>query len=399
MTLIQEKVNQAINILNEKEVDLWLTFVRETSGVRDPVLNFILGPADLTWESALILTRSGERIAIIGRLEAEAVERLDVYGQIIAYDKGISQPLRETLARLNPGQIAVNYSPNNVHADGLTHAMFLKLEQYLLGTPYATRLCSAEAIISSLRGRKTASEVAKIRRAVQITEEIYQETFAWLRVGMTELEVGEKMHALMQQKGVGPAWPLESNPAVNSGPLSPVGHSGPTSIKIEPGHLLHFDFGVKFEDYCSDIQRMVYILRPGESAAPAEVQHGFDTVRAAIENLRAALKPGVRGVEMDQLARDTVVRAGYPEYMYGTGHQLGRVAHDGGALLGPLWEKYGQQPNQLVEAGNIYTIEPGLAIPAYGYIGLEEDVLVTEQGAEYLGEAQKTLKLLPLQVL
>ena len=394
MTLTQEKVSQAIEILRENNIDLWLTFVRETSGVRDPVLDLILGPGGLTWESALMFTQTGERIAIVGRLEVEAVQRLGIYEEIIGFDKGVSQPLRDMLTKINPRQIAVNYSPNNVHADGLTHAMFLKLENYLQGTPFASRLTSAEAVISSLRGRKTPAEVEKIRRAVQITADIFAQTYKSIHVGQTEKEIGTIMQRLMVEKGVGPAWPLESNPAVNSGPDSPMGHSGPTDIKVQPGHLLHFDFGVKYDEYCSDIQRMVYMLRPGETDAPAEVKRGFSTVRAAIENLRAGLKPGVKGVEMDALARDTVVKAGYPEYMYGTGHQLGRVAHDGGALLGPLWEKYGDVPEQRVEAGNVYTIEPGLAVPGYGYIGLEEDVLVTENGAEYLGKPQEELVLL-----
>lgn len=393
MSLVQEKVTQAIEILKEKEIDLWLTFVRETSGVRDPVLDFLLGPGDLTWESALLLTRSGERIFILGRLEKEAVERLGVYSEIIPYDTAVSGILRETLTRLNPRQIAVNFSPNNVHADGLTHAMFLKLQTYLAGTPYAERLVSAEGVISSLRGRKTASETAKIKKAVEITGEIFEKTFEFIRVGMTEQEIGAYMQQLIGAKGVGSAWPLESNPAVNSGPDSPVGHSGPTGMKIQPGHLLHFDFGVKYEGYCSDIQRVVYILRPGETEAPAEVQRGFATVRTAIERARAALKPGVAGKEIDALARQTVTEAGYPEFMYGLGHQLGRVAHDGGALLGPLWEKYGDQPNQLVEAGNVYTLEPGLAVPGYGYLGLEEDVVVTDHGAEYLGPPQTALRL------
>lgn len=394
MTLIQEKVSQAIDILKEKEIDLWLTFVRETSGVRDPVLNFILGPADLTWESALLLTRSGRKIAIIGRLEAEEVGRLGVYDEIIPYDTAVSGLLRETLAKLDPQQIAVNFSHNNVHADGLTHAMYLKLRAYLEGTPYIERLVSAEGVISSLRGRKTAAETGKIRRAVEITEQIYAKTFEFIRVGMSEKEVAAFMHAQMVEAGVGFAWPQGSNPAVNSGPDSVVGHAGPTDIKIQPGHLLHFDFGVKFDEYCSDIQRMVYILRPGETDAPAEVRRGFETVRAAVEACRAVLKPGVAGKDADAAARQTVTAAGYPEYMYGTGHQLGRVAHDGGALLGPLWEKYGDQPNQRVETGNVYTIEPGLAVPGYGYIGLEEDVLVSESGADYLGEPQRELILL-----
>jgi Xaa-Pro aminopeptidase len=342
-----------------------------------------------------MFTRAGQKIAIVGRYEAEEVSRLGVYDEVIAYDTALSGVLRETLARLEPRQIAVNYSPNNVHADGLTHAMYLKLCAYLEGTPYAERLTSAEAVISALRGRKTASEVAKIRRAVEITGQIFDATFDYIRVGMTEKEVADFMHAQMAEAGVGFAWPQGSNPAVNSGPDSVVGHAGPTDIRIAPGHLLHFDFGVRFEGYCSDIQRMAYVLRPGESEAPAEVQRGFETVRAAIEACRAALKPGVPGKDADAAARGTVMSAGYPEYMYGTGHQLGRVAHDGGALLGPLWEKYGDQPNQKVEAGNVYTIEPGLAVPGYGYIGLEEDVLVTENGAEYLGEPQRRLILLP----
>jgi Xaa-Pro aminopeptidase len=394
MTLIKEKVHQSIEILREKDVDLWLTFVRETSGVRDPVLNFILGPTDLTWESALMFTRSGEKIAIVGRLEAEALQRLGVYDTVIAYDKGVSRPLRECLARINPRQIAVNFSANNVHADGLTHAMYLKLKGYLNGTVYASRLVSAESIISAMRGRKTTTEIEKIKRATEITAEIFQQTFEFIRVGMTEKEIGRFMHELVRHNGVEFAWPQESNPAVNSGPDSSVGHAGPTDIKVQPGHLLHFDFGVKYGDYCADIQRMVYILRPGEQEAPADVQRGFETIRAAIENLRAALKPGVKGFELDAIARQTVVSAGYPEYMYGTGHQLGRAAHDGGALLGPLWEKYGDQPNQQVEIGNVYTIEPGLAVPGYGYIGLEEDVVVTAGGANYLLPPQEKLILL-----
>lgn len=395
MTLIQEKVQQAIGILKEQEIDLWLTFVRETSGVRDPVLDFLLGSGDLTWESAMLITRNSEKVAIVGRFEAEAISRLGVYDNVILYDTAISGILRETLERLQPHQVAVNFSHNNVHADGLTHAMYLKLQEYLKGTVFAERLVSAEGVINALRGRKTPAEVEKIRRAVEITEQIFARTFAYVRVGMTEREVGAFMHAQIAEAGLGFAWPRESNPAVNSGPDSPVGHSGPTDIKIQPGHLLHFDFGVKFEGYCSDIQRMVYILRPEETDAPPEVKRGFETVRRAVEACRAKLMPGVMGKDADAAARQTVIAAGYPEYMYGTGHQLGRVAHDGGAMLGPEWEKYGDSPRQRIEVGNVFTIEPGLAVPGYGYIGLEEDVVVAEIGAEYLAEPQRELILIP----
>jgi Xaa-Pro aminopeptidase len=178
---------------------------------------------------------------------------------------------------------------------------------------------------------------------------------------------------------------------VNAGPDSAVGHGGPTDLKVQPGQIVHFDFGVRQEDYCADIQRVVYVLRPGETQPPAEVQRGFEVIRRAIEAARLALKPGIPGREVDAVARSVVTSAGYPEFKYATGHQLGRVAHDGGALLGPSWERYGTDPDLPVESGNVFTLEPGLVVPGYGYIGLEEDVLVTPQGAVYLGEPQTSL--------
>jgi Xaa-Pro aminopeptidase len=394
MSLIQEKVNQAIEILKEEQIDLWLTFVRETSGVRDPVLDLLIGPNDLTWPSALILTRNGAKIAIIGNLEKDAIERLKVIDTILGYDTAVSGPLRETIIRLNPDRIAVNTSRNNVHADGLTHAMYEILREHLKDTSYSDRLVSAEPIINALRGRKTPAELERIRKAVEITDEIYKKTFDYIKLGMTELEISEYMHKLAHDYNVGFAWPEESCPAVNSGPNSPVGHSGPTNIKVERGHIIHFDFGVKYEDYCSDIQRIVYVLREGETEAPPEVQRGFITNRMAIEKSREAMKAGVTGNSIDLISREIVIDAGYPEYQHALGHQLGRVAHDGGALLGPLWEKYGDSPNQTLEVGQVFTIEPSLSVPNYGHIGLEEDVVMTAKGAEYIGEPQREIVLI-----
>ncbi len=394
MSLIQEKANQAIEILKEQNVDLWLTFVRETSGVRDPALDLLIGPNDLTWLSALILTRKGEKIAIVGNFEKNAIQRLAVFDEVLGYDTSIRELLRDTIARLNPDKIAVNISGNNVHADGLTHSMYERLRDYLDGTPYADRLTSAEAVISAMRGRKTPTEQACIYKAVEITDKIFKKTFDYIKVGMTEIEVARYMQSLAREYGVGFAWPEENCPAVNFGPDSPIGHSGPTEIELQPGHILHFDFGVKFEEFCSDIQRVAYLLRPGETSASPEVQKGFDTIRDAIERAREKMKVGAQGIEIDTIARRTVMDAGYPEYMHALGHQLGRVAHDGGALLGPLWEKYGDTPNQKLETGQVFTIEPSLTVSGFGLIGLEEDVVMKESGAEYLGEPQREIVLL-----
>jgi Xaa-Pro aminopeptidase len=107
----------------------------------------------------------------------------------------------------------------------------------------------------------------------------------------------------------------------------------------------------------------------------------------------AALRPGAVGWEVDTAARETLVAAGYPAPLYALGHQLGRSAHDGGTVLAPRWDRYGAAPFRVVEAGNVFTLEFGTAVPGRGYIGLEEDVLVTADGIEWLSTPQRELWL------
>jgi Xaa-Pro aminopeptidase len=391
--LTREKVEQAIQILEEKEVDLWLTFVRESSANGDPVMPLIYGDGDLTWQSALILTRTGERIAIVGRFDAETAREVGAYQDVIGYDESLRLELLPILERIDPACIALNYSEDDVLADGLSHGLHTVLMGYLEGTPFAGRVVSAEDVIRALRGRKTPGEITRIRAAVETTRVIYERTFAFVQPGMTEIEIGDYMQAQLDELGVGSAWHDGHCPTVNAGPDSPVGHVGRTEQTIERGQLLHFDFGVKQNDYCSDIQRVVYLLAHGETQPPEPVQRGFDTVARAVQAAVDAMGPGVTGKDVDDAARGVITGAGYPEYKYATGHHLGRLAHDGGGILGPTWERYGDSPFQVLEAGQVFTVEPGLAVPGYGYIGLEEDVLVTESGAEYLGPPQRELVL------
>ncbi|MFN2290955.1 MAG: M24 family metallopeptidase [Anaerolineae bacterium] len=392
-SLVQDKVEQAIGILDEMGVDLWLTFVRETSAGGDPVMPLIYGEGDLTWQSALIITRTGQRIAIVGRFDAEAARATGAYATVIAYDQSCKPELLRVLSEHNPAHIALNYSKNDVLADGLGHGLYQVLADYLQNSPYAERTLSAEQIIAGLRGRKTPAEVDRIRAAVDTTRQIYERTFDFVQPGMTEIEVGRFMQAQMDEFGVGPAWHLDHCPTVNAGPDSPFGHVGQSEHQVARGQLLHFDFGVRQDSYCSDIQRVVYFLAPGEQSAPEAVQRGFDTVVRAVQGAVKAMRPGMLGKEVDAVARGIVTDAGYPEFKYATGHHLGRLAHDGAGILGPEWERYGDTPNRPLEAGQVYTVEPGLMVAGYGYVGLEEDVLVTEAGGEFLGEPQVELIL------
>jgi Xaa-Pro aminopeptidase len=387
MNLLQDKVQQAIHILNESDIDLWLTFVRETSAGGDPVLPLIYG-LDLTWESALMINKSGETIAIVGHYEAEAARRTGAYTTVIPYHQSIAPELLQVLKRINPNRIAINFSENDVQADGLTVGLYQVLLKYLANTPFQERLFSAERIIRALRSRKTSLEVQLIRSAIQTTENIFVETYAFIKPGMSEIQVSEFMHQKMVEYSVSEAWDFQNCPIVNAGPDSSVGHIGPTDLRIEPGQIFHIDFGVKQNGFCSDLQRVIYFLAPGEKYPPKDVQHGFNTISTAIQNTVAAMRPGMTGYQIDQLTRKAITDAGYPEYMYATGHHLGRNAHDGAGVLGPLWERYGDTPNYPLEPGHVYTVEPGIALPGYGYIGLEEDVFITENGAEFLSTPQ-----------
>lgn len=351
-TITQEKVEQAVGILQEQNIDLWLTFVRETSAGGDPVLPLIYGH-DLTWQSALLVGKNGEKIAIVGHFEAQVANNIGAYNEVITYHQSIREPLVETLKKLDPQKIAINYSLNDVLGDGLGYGLYQVLLGYLEGTPYSDRLVSAEKIIQAVRGRKTPAEVIRINQAIQTTYEIYDETFDEVRVGMSEKEIAKLMHGKLEKRGLDPAWDLVHCPIVNNGPDSPVGHVTPTDIKLEKGHLVHFDFGVEQDQYTSDIQRMMYFLGEGETEPPAEVKRGFETVLLALQEAVKAMKPGVAGHKIDTIAREIVTDAGYEEFMHATGHQMGRKVHDGGGIVGPLWERYGDTPNWTLEVGQV----------------------------------------------
>ena len=107
-----------------------------------------------------------------------------------------------------------------------------------------------------------------------------------------------------------------------------------------------------------------------------------------------AIKPGKMGWEIDDIARSYITSNGYEEYPHGLGHQVGRVAHDGGALLGPKWERYGNIPYLGLEENNVFTIEPRLPIKDHGIATIEEIIVVTKNGCEYLSEPQKEIYLI-----
>jgi Xaa-Pro aminopeptidase len=392
--LQQEKIDQAIGVLRELNVDAWLLYARETSEINEPSWGLV-APAGVVWPAAIIITAKGERFAIVGKHDDAAYRASGLYTDVITYVQGIGETLRSLLTEIDPKSIGLNFSKSNTAADGLTYGMFLQLQDHLKGTPYVERFRSADTVVSRVRGRKTPREAAQIRAAIDTTMKLFAEVTPHIKVGATERELYDFMQRRVNELGLGYAWEQAGNPIVNTGPQSTVGHGPPTNnLCIEAGHVVHMDFGIKQNEYCSDIQRCWYVLRAGETEPPAALQNACAAVAKTIAEGAKALKPGVMGWQVDARAREVITGEGYPEYQHAFGHQLGRTAHDGSTLLGPRWERYGETPYGLIEAGQVFTLELGVMTEA-GMVALEEDVIVTETGCEFLEEPQTHLWLAP----
>jgi len=387
-----EKIEQAVDILKEKDIDMWLIFARESKMIPEPSMKLVVG-VHCTWQSAYIITAGGDKIAIVGNLDAEETRGSSSFSEVIGYKESIKEPLIKAINKHKPKKIAVNFSKDSPAADGLTHGMYINLVNYLKDTPYTSRFISSEDLISALRGRKSDTEIKKIKNAIRLTLNIFNTFDDNLKIGMTEKEAAQILIEEMQKKNVEPAWDINYCPSVFTGPQEFGAHSGPTDKKIEKGHLMNIDFGIKLDDYCSDLQRTWYFKKDDEDDAPEIVKKAFDTVRDAIRKSAEFLKPGVKGKDVDKTARDYIISQGFEEYPHALGHQIGREAHDGGGLLCPEWDRYGNLPYKEVEENQVYTLEPRINLPKYGVATIEEIVQVKKDGVEFLSEPQTEIYL------
>jgi Xaa-Pro aminopeptidase len=386
--LVQEKVRQAKAILAETGIPCWLTFTRESGINGDPVLPF-LNSADVTWHSAFIICADGRAVAVVGQYDRETVLATGAYDEVIGFVTGIREPFQEVMRRLDPAEIAVNFSEGSEICDGLTHGMYLTLRGLLEEIGMAGRLVSAEAIVSALRERKTEGELTNIREAVRQASEILQAVGGFIRPGVSEQEIAGCMQGEVRQRGLELAWGRDTCPSVFSGPDTAGAHFAPGARRVEPGHLVNIDFGVRVDHYCSDLQRTFYVPRAGEKDLPPAVARGFATIIEAIRRAKEAIRPGVQGVQVDAVAREIVTAAGFEPFPHGLGHQVGRFPHDGTALLGPAWEKYAGKPFRPLAPDMVFTIEPRLTVPGHGIVSIEEMVRVTADGCEWLSSPQR----------
>lgn len=394
-TLVREKAEQAIGILKELGIDTWIIFSRENV---DQIQNRDF-ETSLVGQGAFIFRSNGEKYAIAASYDSDNLEHLGIFDEVIPYQTGIEPDFKKLIAWIKPKKIALDYSEDSHVPDGLSHGMYLVLERILAN--YKKGICSAAPIIDRLRARKTPEEIKRIRRAIEENQRILDGLEEFVHADLTELDVQRHVQELMRKRNLLPAW-TGPCPIVSAGVNSASGHHLPDQSKIRRGEIVRVDFGVKHLGYSSDLQRTYYLRKKGENAASAKIQRMVKTTLDSFNAAVSKMKPGVKGVQVDEAARKIVLKAGYRAegddgtkgFDHATGHNVGRETHDAGPMLGPLWPRYGERPKGLLEVGHVYAVEPSVRLEGVGAIGYEHEVLVTKKGGELLSEKREGLILI-----
>jgi len=305
----------------------------------------------------------------------------------------------------HPAVVALNYSKigmakTDIVGFGLYKRLTKRIASIYREVGKNVRFDSAEFLIIGLFDSKGEKTIERMKIAAGIANEILISAFSEIREGQTEIQIAGIVHSLAEGRTVEGAkidfaWDKAGCPIVLVGDnLTKGGHANPSSTQIKKGDTVYFDFGVTltFDDgerVASDIQRMGYFLRDGETSAPPAVQKVFDTLVQAIDKGMEVLKSGVLGYKVDEAVRGVITGAGYPNYNHGTGHAIGEDAHGIGVALSV---KAGALAKLPIAENGTYTIEPRIATPNGG--SLEEMVCVRAGGAEFISARQTELMLI-----
>jgi Xaa-Pro dipeptidase len=254
----------------------------------------------------------------------------------------------------------------------------LELRYIENGAPGA-HIISAEKELAGLRLCKDETEVAKMRKAVKIAQDALEATLPLVKIGMTEQELANELVIQLLRHGSQPELPFA--PIVSTGPDSANPHASPSERKVQAGDLFLFDWGAAYDGYISDLTRTFAV---GEIDAKFEKIH--KVVQEANAAGRAAGKPGLPCAVVDNAARGVIEKAGYGEYFrHRTGHGIGMEAHEDPYMRG--------DNQQILEPGMAYTVEPGIYLLGEGGVRIEDNMVVTETGAESLSDMPREIRV------
>jgi Xaa-Pro aminopeptidase len=243
--------------------------------------------------------------------------------------------------------------------------------------PDGVTLEGAAGTVEKLRRVKDAAELEAIAAAAELADEIWHWSLERGLAGRTEIEVARAAEARMREHGAEPSFPT----IVAAGPNGALPHAEPGEREIGRGELVVFDMGARLAGYCSDGTRTFAAGEPGEEARAV-----YETVREAQAAALAAVSPGVKAEDVDGVARELIAAAGHGErFGHGLGHGVGLEVHEE--------PRVSQRSEDVLAAGEVVTIEPGVYLPGQFGVRIEDLVVVDEEGYRNLSGLPKELRI------
>ena len=238
-------------------------------------------------------------------------------------------------------------------------------------------LVRAGGLVERLRRRKDETELAAIAEAARIADDAYESVLAGGLAGRTEREVATAVHARIRELGAEPSFPA----IVAAGPNGALPHATPSDREIASGDLVVWDMGARIDGYCSDCTRTFAVGEIGEPAREA-----YELVRVAQRAGLDAVRAGVGGEQADEAARAVIRDGGQGDnFGHGLGHGVGLEVHEAPRL--------GKLSEDVLEPGDVVTVEPGVYVPGEFGIRIEDLVSVTEDGYRNLSSLPKELRV------
>lgn len=393
----KEKLARAAELMRANAVDLWVFYSREK---QDPALELMFN-LSAREEVLLALTKDGGRHAFAPAALCGDLQKTGLYTAVTAAQSNDIMPaFKRFFDGLNVKKMALNDSQTDSRCDGMGLGLYRRLCGAIGEEAMRLVRVSSYEMLEELRAVKTPSEIEIMVECNRLTTDIYDALFERLHIGLSETQIGDMMVEECLKRGVGNAlgeptdYPLVL--LVKGGMF----HRGPDTKNIaEPGDMLVIDFSIRYNGYTSDVARTLYFLRPDEKHAPKPVQDCVNAAISAVSACAAFIKPGVKGYEVDDVGRGTIVAYGYPAFPHSTGHQVGLEVHDGGTGLG-LRTRPGT--DRALRMNEIYAIEPtvlqdiqpdGTVLPC---AIVEDDWLVTEDGCRLINPDKRQLAVIEI---
>lgn len=311
----------------------------------------------------------GKDLAILGtdpRFEGEAQKQAKGYYPFI-YRKGLEASWPEVKVSLKSMKRLA------FEAHSLSFYTLQRFKKLIRSPGNFISFLPSYHLVEELRAQKDRREIAAIRRSLTITEEVFHQISKTLRPGQTEKEIAWKLKHWIHQKG-GEDQAFE--PIVASGPNAALPHAEPSERQIQKGEPILFDFGSKWNGYCSDLSRTVFLGRPTD-----RFKEVYSLVRQAQVQAEEGIGAGITTTAADALARSVIEKGGYGKYFkHSLGHGVGLATHELPSL----------SPGKadLLKPGMVVTIEPGIYLPGWGGVRLENMAVIKEKGAVVLNKDQ-----------